>query len=221
MTEVWVDVLPQKDRPRLLSDVVLNFPDDLAGYQTSRSFSPTFVAHRPFTLDTLCWKDGVLVATYLAVYSGIGALLINTVAYTLLVAMEPVSLTACLAAARVTLDIVLQVKHKYEQWSDSSSGIRYLHADILSAKIFLSENIPDIGPRLPFVPVELFNAVTTNFETCQEALSRITDAAKHLKSESRQDRLKVVWNENGLDRQRHHLQDQLRNLRDLIEIVRE
>ena len=211
----------RKDRPRLLSDVVLNFPDDLACYQTSRSFSPTFVAHRPFTLNTVYQKDGVLVATYLAVYSGIGALLINSVAYTLLVAMELASLAACLSAARITLDVVLQVKHKYDQWSDSPSGIRYLHSDILSAKTFLSENIPDIGPRLPFVSVELFNAVTTNFETCHEALNRITEAAKHLKSESRRDRLKVVWNENGLDRLRHQLQDQVRNLRDLVEIVRE
>ncbi|KAL8837656.1 MAG: hypothetical protein Q9205_006706 [Flavoplaca limonia] len=135
--------------------------------------------------------------------------------------MELASLAACLSAARVTLDVVLQVKHKYDQWSDSPSGIRYLHSDILSAKTFLSENIPDIGPRLPFVSVELFNAVTTNFETCHEALNRITEAAKHLKSESRRDRLKVVWNENGLDRLRHQLQDQVRNLHDLVEIVRD
>ncbi|KAL8929977.1 MAG: hypothetical protein Q9208_001121 [Pyrenodesmia sp. 3 TL-2023] len=135
--------------------------------------------------------------------------------------MEPASLTACLAAARVTLDIVLQVKHKYEQWSDSSFGIKILHSDISSAEFYLSQTIPDIGPRLPFVSVDLFNAVTTNFETCQEALSRITDAAKHLKSESKKDRLKVVWNEKGLDRQQHHLKTQLENLKSLIEFVRD
>ena len=136
--------------------------------------------------------------------------------------MEPVSvLTTCLTVAKGAYEIVNQVKNKYEHWSDSSFNIVCLQTDLLTAKTFLSAIIPDVGPRLPFFSPEIYNAVTTSFETCLRALDRIGSTAKTLNAESRRDRLKLLWNEEGLERQRLQLNSQLDGLRRLIDVIQE
>ena len=130
--------------------------------------------------------------------------------------MDPISIaTGCLTVAKSAYQAVSLVSQKRQQWSDAPFDIECLHTEISNAKTMLTTIVPLIRPWLAFASEDLVIAINRSFSTCKRALERIKEHADEMNAESRRGRFKYVW-EEGCEKQRVQLKNQLTGLQDLI-----